>query len=214
MLCSFPSGRYRPPALAAEQRGNPKGASRRGDHDPHHAPLDATLRVWLYGPRWPALRQHCRPILQHRTSYTWIRAWPMNSASQGSATTSPRFVTARSTSAGSFLVDPVVRSELSIVACRLRATPCRPAPPNMTAAATPAHRFAICDAPSRMRPASTGIVTIAVRDTTTNTMLTMKLADLAASAAARVPEFSFPQQCDDGEASTTAHNRNSWLWSM
>jgi hypothetical protein len=59
----------------------------------------------------------------------------------------------------------------------------------------------------------TGKVTNAVRDTTTNTMLTTKFAATSVSSSAC---RTFPSRSSVmiGKASTTVHNTNSWLWSI
>ncbi len=58
-----------------------------------------------------------------------------------------------------------------------------------------------------------GIVTSAVREITTNIMLTRKLKAIAANSAASQNRF-VRRNVMTGKASATAHSVNSWLWSI
>ena len=58
-----------------------------------------------------------------------------------------------------------------------------------------------------------GMVTSAVRDTTTNAILATKLSAIALSNSACMILF-VRSRVTIGKASATAHRANSWLWSM
>ena len=58
-----------------------------------------------------------------------------------------------------------------------------------------------------------GIVTSAVRETTTNIMLSRKLNAMTANSAASQILF-VRRNVMTGKASATAHSVNSWLWSI